>query len=70
MFALILMGCNPPNQNAVIISKSYLTGSDKPMPDGICRYVYRSNQWTNDIEFQDSCWKYNIGDTIIGRAKK
>ena len=72
MFALIMMSCEPKYNFRVIVSKSYLTGQDKPMPEGICRYQYQSG-WGLDkqfVEFQDSCFKYCVGDTLNWRAKK
>ena len=54
----------------VIVSKSYRTYNGSPMQSCICRFFYK--EYSNQIEsrqFEDSCQKYNVGDTIIGLKK-
>lgn len=46
----------------VIISKSYLTYYNNPLPKGICRFLYTKDGIFE--EFQDSCHFYKIGDTL------
>jgi hypothetical protein len=61
--SVFIIGCGekPKIKNGTIISKSYFTQMSNDMPKGICRYAY----WYGEaLEFNDSCNKYFIGDTI------
>nr|WP_299034938.1 hypothetical protein [uncultured Tenacibaculum sp.] len=67
---VFLMSCdNKEYKHKVIRSKSHLTFTGKPMPDGICRYFYKPSKWADNIEFTDKCEKYNVGDTIVGTVR-
>lgn len=58
----LLASCNEFNKPYIITHKAYNTGYNKAkLPLGICYFIINGN--TNHI-FQDSCNKYNIGDTI------
>lgn len=48
----------------IIVFKSYRTFSGKKMPECICRYGYMTKSVGSMIEFEDSCNKYEIRDTI------
>lgn len=47
-----------------ITTKSYLTFFNQPMPTGICRFFYKEYENDDTQEFQDSCHKYSVGDTL------
>lgn len=64
---VLAMGCEPLKKDSInfniIDYKAYVKSGfliDTKMPDGIC--VYGLNHSLNT--FQDSCNKYQIGDTI------
>lgn len=65
------IGCKQGQKTKpVIVSKSYRTYNGSPMQSCICRFFYK--EYSNQIEysqFEDSCQKYNVGDTIIGLKK-
>jgi hypothetical protein len=44
----------------IIISKSY---TQNKLPKGICTYKYKGGGYLECV-FEDSCNKYNVGDTI------
>lgn len=54
LIILILVGCN---ENMIVRNKNYQTNKDC-----LCNYEYI--QFSNTTWFEDSCNKYNIGDTI------
>lgn len=61
----IFCGCNGKKiEHPVIIWKSYTNFWDNPMPTGICRFAYKEYENGESIEFNDSCSKYNVGDTV------
>jgi hypothetical protein len=69
LVAVILCGCDKGEKHPpVICSKSYSTYGGSDMPKGLCRYFYSEYdsfyEWT---EFTDSCGKYNVSDTLVGR---
>lgn len=53
----------------VIVWKSYSTYMNNKLPDCICRYGYTVNRGFSVQEFDDSCWKYNVRDTIKSSIK-
>lgn len=65
----MLFGCEPRQKPVsvapVITWKRNDTFSGKKLPDGICRFGYAYE--TSFIEFLDSCHKYHVLDTIVGR---
>jgi hypothetical protein len=67
LFSCINKGVKTPK---IIQHKSIYTYMRDPLPKEICRFHYDewsgNNEWS---EFIDSCDKYNIGDTIIGKSK-
>jgi len=73
---IILFACfscaEPIDHPPVVMYKSHLTEMNNPLPACLCRYYYKqSNAIMAAIySFNDSCGKYNIGDTIIGRRRK
>jgi len=65
---VILSGCRGHREPMVIKGKSFIDYFSHPMPKGLCRYAYTEWSGIDEIqEFTDSCSKYNIGDTIVGR---
>ena len=62
---LLIAGCHKPHY-PVIIGKYYVIPSTQ-LPKGICMYKYTTGPYTYSQEFQDSCSKYNLGDTIKPR---
>ena len=58
MLIACVVGCNR-NPDYHIYWKSYNTYMGDNLPPCICRFGYGLQ-----YEFQDSCNKYNIGDTI------
>ncbi len=60
---------NLHNHKPIIISKSYVTWNHDPLPPGISRYFYSTNN-SNQVEFMDSSYKYSVGDTITGKMKE
>ncbi len=60
---------NVHNHKPIIIGKSYMTFNNDPLPPGISRYFYSTNN-SNQIEFMDSSYKYSVGDTITGKMKE
>lgn len=69
LLAAVVSGCNRGKKTGkIIIAKSYLTFTNNPLPSGICRFFYKEYEFNEAQEFQDSCYKYNVGDTIIGRS--
>lgn len=70
LIAVIFCACqNKIKHKPVIIRKSYFTEMGNPLMKGICRYGYTETNDMEEITFTDSCYKYNIGDTIIGAKK-
>lgn len=70
VLAVVLSSCDKGiKHEKIIVSKTYTTFMDKPMPSGICRFWYREYDSGEAQEFQDGCYKYNIGDTLVGRSK-
>lgn len=67
LFSCIDTGTKTPK---IIQHKSIYTYMGDPLPKEICRFSYDEYSGNNEwIEFIDSCHKYNIGDTIIGKIK-
>lgn len=57
LLILLSVGCENENNKKVIYSKDYKTDENC-----VCNYHYDNGY--HSIWFQDSCNKYNIGDTI------
>lgn len=71
LFILFFVGCDSTNEPLIITSKYYTLNDGTPLPNNICHYFYKKGSYGSRIAFQDSCWKYNIGDTIkIGMSKR
>lgn len=60
----LFIGCESITKQNRIIEKSYLRryGSDDQLPKCTCFYSYYTGG--NMYYFQDSCNKYNVGDSI------
>ena len=60
---LVFSSCNYEvhPKGKVIIEKQYTLETFNNLPPCICWYKYKD---VNSYTFQDSCNKYNIGDTI------
>jgi len=56
-------------KHKVILSKSNESFFNNPLPDGLCRFFYKTYENSEWIEFKDKCEKYNVGDTIVGSSK-
>ena len=70
LLAVVLSSCDRGiKHEKIIVTKNYSTFMDNPMPNGICRFWYREYDTGEAQEFQDSCYKYNVGDTLVGRSK-
>jgi hypothetical protein len=52
----------------VITNKFVTDGGGDVMPKCFCRFYYSADGFSNR-EFSDSCQKYNVGDTIVGRKR-
>lgn len=64
---IFLSACSGHEIKPVIVWKSHHDFFSKPIiPDCICRFGYKSMSNGSATEFEDSCYKYNIGDTIVG----
>lgn len=67
-----IVGCDNGHKiKPVVVSKSYRTYAGSQMQSGICRFFYK--EYSDQIgysQFEDSCHKYNVGDTIIGIKKQ
>jgi hypothetical protein len=64
---ILFISCKHKPTHA-IIWKSHLTFGGNKMPNGLCRYLY--DDGFKGVEFNDSCNKYNIGDTINFKTPK
>jgi hypothetical protein len=64
IIALVLGGCDKyaSPKGSSIISKAYSLERRKKLMPCICMYEYQNNGRL--LMFEDSCNKYNIGDTI------
>lgn len=51
-------------EHIIIVSKTNETFFSNQIPDGWCRFFYKTHENSTLIEFQDKCDKYNVGDTI------
>jgi hypothetical protein len=69
MLAVVLNSCDHTQYPKVITDKRYTNYEGKPMPKGICRLWYKTCPNCDENQFEDSCHKYNIGDTINGVYK-
>jgi len=70
LLTVVLLSCNKGKRTPrIVIAKSCLNFASNPMPNGICRFFYTTYEFGEAQEFNDSCFKYNIGDTIIGKSK-
>ncbi len=69
LMAVIFCNCKGKKCEKIIISKSYKTFFSNPMQNEICRFFYQKYENGDWIEFNDSCYKYNVGDTIMGSKK-
>lgn len=69
--SLILFGCDKGvKHRPVVIFKSTKTYFGSNMEPCMCRFAYEEySQYHSSQEFIDSCHKYNIGDTIIGKPR-
>lgn len=56
-------------EHKIILSKSNESFFNKSLPDGWCRFFYKTHENSGWIEFKDKCEKYNVGDTIVGSSK-
>lgn len=56
------------NHNPIIIGKSFYGENGELLPPGICNYSFSLNS-IDSHNFQDSSYKYSIGDTITGKLK-
>jgi len=61
---VLLSSCNGHDIKPVIVWKSYRTFNGNKMPDGICRFGYKTMSNGSMHEFDDSCSKYEIGQII------
>ncbi len=67
MLMLSCIGCGQPNEITYqIIGRKFYTQNDcnykhqaTPLPIGICQFEIRGGS-----AFQDSCFKYNVNDTV------
>lgn len=59
----ITVGCSEDPTGRRIVTNKYFHYYDT-MPPCICKFY-----WDGGRSFQDSCDKYNVGDTIIGKRK-
>lgn len=67
----LLNSCRGKATDKIIIIKSYKDYIGNDLQKGLCRYYYTAyDGFDGYIEFIDSCNKYNIGDTIIGKARR
>lgn len=71
LMVVVFCACDKGEKHPpVITNKNYFTYGGSLMPKGLCRYWYNEyDDYRYETEFQDSCNKYNIGDTIIGCKK-
>jgi|JI10StandDraft_1071094.scaffolds.fasta_scaffold2495462_1 hypothetical protein len=68
LYLVFLSGCKSDSP-AVIKMKFQYDFYEKPMPPCICRFFYEEGYQFDYTQFWDSCHKYNVGDTIVGRKK-
>lgn len=61
---LFFASCREYRPKMIVINKYYTDYYDRPMPNGICRYYFYPCPNCDAAQFQDSCHKYNVGDTI------
>ena len=64
LITVVLFSCKGQRHQKVVVDKSYRTFMGNKMPNCICRYYYKEYENIKAQEFEDSCYKYNIGDTI------
>jgi hypothetical protein len=68
--SIIIYSCKGEKTERIITTKTYQTFMRNPMPNGICRFFYKEYTGISEHqEFCDSCYKYNVGDTIVGTKK-
>lgn len=71
LVAVIFCACDRGEKHLPVVTAKYTQtfwGND--MQPCMCRFWYvEYDKWTEPQEFIDSCSKYNIGDTIVGRKK-
>jgi len=62
--SFVFIGCQSPSETNIIRSKIFdRTYLGNVPPPCICEYFYYSDRYTWQ-NFQDSCNKYSVGDTI------
>lgn len=61
---LIFCSCSGHEIEPIIVWKSHRTFGGNKMPEGICRFGYKTMSNGSVIEFEDSCYKYEIGQII------
>ena len=71
LLAVVLPSCKGEKlEHKIILSKSNESFFNKPLPDGWCRFFYKTHENSQWIEFKNNCDKYNVGDPIVGVPKK
>lgn len=70
LLAVVFSSCKGKElEHKIILSKSNESFFNEPLPDGWCRFFYKTHENSQWIEFKDKCEKYNVGDTIVGVSK-
>ena len=74
LYLVFLSGCSlftkgEKEKYIIISSKLKEDYWSNPLSPCECRFFYKTYENMSDEEFLDSCHKYNIGDTIVGRKK-
>ena len=70
LVAVVFSSCKGEKlEHIVILSKSNESFFNEPLPDGWCRFFYKTHENSEWIEFKDKCEKYNLSDTIVGVSK-
>ncbi len=65
-----LFSCEHPRSTPLVIrSKSYIGYYGERLPNCICAYKYSGDSF-DWMEFQDSCSKYNVLDTLKSYQNK
>lgn len=63
--AIILYSCEEKIKiTPIIIYKTYTNFWGSPMPECICKFGYKEYQDGETIIFEDSCIRYQLGDTV------
>lgn len=67
--SILLLSCQGHEIDPVITFKSHRTFGGKPMPASICRFAYKDMSNGSWHEFDDSCYKYDVGDKLNKNKK-